>query len=242
MLWQATQLRYSVFPSGSATVDPDKWWQAVLQSEPDHVQLQPKANVAEFRGAYANGQMIMGIGPGRIDWLYIASDDEFGLSQPLGSLIETLDAFEVVIRKWLDQPDCPSAKRIALGAILRMDVDSREQGFRSLDPFLPGLHLSENASDLIYQINRPRTSTIGEQSIRLNRLSKWSVVFAQAARQTVMNSLPLLAEASQTYAQLEMDINTVPAEEMVLSPREEAETLQTLTAYVREIAERGDVP
>ena len=243
MMWLATQLRFTAFPTGSAVVDPDKWWQAVAQGDPDHVQLQPKVNVAEFRGEFGEGQLVLGINPSRIDWIYLAKEDEFGLSQTLGTIAGAFGVFDGALRTWLTRPDCPHMQRVAFGLILRMDVDSREEGYRALDEFLPGMRLSENASDLLYQINRPRVVEIGAQEIEVNRLSRWHVVMAQVARGSVTESIPMLAEATQRiYAQVELDINTAPTESLSLRPDAMADVLATFAELAYEIAEKGDVP
>jgi hypothetical protein len=69
------------------------------------------------------------------------------------------------------------AKRLAFGAILSLPTEDKLGGYRILEAGTRdlGLHLPDDASDFMLQINRPVASRRGPKGLTLNRLAKWSV-------------------------------------------------------------------
>ena len=75
----------------------------------------------------------------------------------LGTQLGPLTTFQLLIAAWLDH--APDLVRVALGGIMVMLVDSKEQGYEKIDRFLPFPVDAEGMSDLLYRINRPRMAS-----------------------------------------------------------------------------------
>src|SRR5262249_10353878 len=147
--------------------------------------------------------------PIRIDWHYTVIQ-EIGQQEmefkTLGSFPENIEPFRKLIDKWLKMQTIPPITRLAFGAVLLQPVETRIKGYEVLAPYLPALNLN-NASDLVYQINRPRKSWGKIAELEINRLSKWAVLTYQAV--VVPNLLGSPRQVGESYAShLELDIST----------------------------------
>jgi len=110
--------------------------------------------------------------------------------------------------------------------------------------FVPGVRFdSPDCSDFLYQINRPRASTLTEGE-PVNRLSKWSA----AASQTVhLNLLPISRQtlapvsAVKIATRLELDISTRAYRTSPLDHSTIPAIFDELLDLGLEISERGDI-
>jgi len=123
-----------------------------------------------------------------------------------------------------------------------LPVDDRPSGYRKLGSYLPGIQIDpEGSSDFLYQINRPRKARLNIPSLRINRLSNWSVsridIGGQFGAQTI--ELPGL---EQYACRLELDINTAPDFQEILVREQLRSTFEELVDLGKEIAARGDIP
>jgi hypothetical protein len=109
---------------------------------------------------------------------------------------------------------------------------------RSSSIFRPS-HSIPIRQTFLYQINRPRASQTGIPSLRINRLTKWSVAILVHLSGT---DVTRLSEVSQRHAcRMEFDINTTPDFGGPLPQGAFPALLGEFTALVRELAEHGDV-
>lgn len=200
-------------------------------------------------GKFKEGKLVLRVELGRIDWLFTKARDRepnFEEMSTVGSFPESLDKFAELMPHWFEIETCPSIQRLAFGAILLNPVESRQAGYRQISEYLPNVKLdSEDSSDFLYQINRPRDSNSGIADLRINRLSKWSV-----ATQTWMESRlsPKSASVSrfsgpQIFAcRLELDINTMPDFKGELTQKQLPPIFQELVKLGKEIVQKGDIP
>jgi hypothetical protein len=134
----------------------------------------------------------------------------------------------------------PDLQRVAFGAELFLSQPSRDDTYRYLGEALRGARVQlDGATDFIYQINRPRASTVLDDAM-INRLGKWSasqwqIMFEQGAAHRAIGT--------EGYANnLTLDVNTA-AEYGGPIPRDSLlNVYRELVTHGREIAERGDEP
>ncbi|MEW5988506.1 MAG: hypothetical protein AB1791_17900, partial [Chloroflexota bacterium] len=218
-LWQANTLRLTAFVPPGSGLRTQNWWMDLLGEPPDNESSQPKVQKLTQEGLFDQGKLHFELQPGRIDWKYVAIEKEKENSTAssaevlptIGPFQETLETFLQLMMRWFSFESCPTATRLAFGAILFLPVASRESGYRQLSTYLPFLDLDpQYVSDLVYQINRRRPSVSGPQGLYVNRLSKWSVGgFQNQALVLGPEGVQLVTSGSVYHAcSLELDINT----------------------------------
>jgi hypothetical protein len=207
--WQAEQARLTVFPTSEVQIEPQQWWEVIVQSEPDEVNLSPKKRSGSMQGAYGPGILVLRTEPGRIDWLFVPGQAEFEESiatselPSLGAALDALDKFSWAAERWLASDDLPAIGRMAFGAALIHSEADRNAAYDRLPDYVP-VQLPPGSSDFLFQINRPQRSATEIDGLMVNRLSKWNVV--------QLKIMPTaMARPSETFSlRLELDINTAP--------------------------------
>jgi hypothetical protein len=135
--------------------------------------------------------------------------------------------------------------RLAFGAALVIEVPNPASGYELLvRRYLSHLGLNtQDISDLVYQINRPRAAAAGVPGLRINRLTKWSVATYQIMVVPVgPGPLELQPRPTEMYASnLELDINTdaLRVDELPFDSR--VPLFSELAASGLDIALHGDV-
>jgi hypothetical protein len=239
--WKAESLRVTAFPSpGSAPVEPINWWERAVGEPPENRVSQPKVAVTQEQGRFFTGVLTLISQPGRIDWLLTGPDK----AEVVGPFEESVKTFVPLIMRWFE--DAPTVQRIAFGAVLRLPVNDRTDGYKKLSRYLHHVRLDpEGSTEFLFQINRPRNSRSGIETLLINRLSKWSVAFTQQA--TYMVQSPEAAQFQLTnlqkdsYCRLELDINTAPDIQGDLPANDLGKILNELVELGREIATKGDI-
>jgi hypothetical protein len=244
--WLAQSWRLTAFLQSPAAPPESDWWVRLVGQEPDSRTANPKQGVRQEQGAYGSGTLVLTTQPGRVDWLYSSElpNQEtlnFEAVPTLGPVIGALATFRQIAFPWLS--NCPPVIRIAFGSILQRPVQSRDDAYAVIMDMVPGLRLtSPECSDFMYQINRPRRSTVAPE-YSINRLSKWSA----AAFQTVQITVGLAAQSlrpviePQYSARLDMDINTAPAPELATGRQTLISIFEELVELSTEISEKGDI-
>ena len=114
------------------------------------------------------------------------------------------------MQKWLEKS--PPLNRLAFGAILLSPAESVPEAYRALDKLLPSVDIDpDRTRDLIYRINRRRSSRCGIEGLEVNRLSTWGAVTVSTVEVELSIEGSKKVRQSQTsqYAcRLEIDINT----------------------------------
>jgi hypothetical protein len=241
--WDAESLRLTAFVPPLAHVDELTWWSNMTGYPPESRVWRSKLGELTEIGPYEGKNLILVVRPGRVDWQMAPLEQgEPGDELPmLGSYSESIEAFVGLMKQWL--PLSPPVQRLAFGAVLLRPAKDRLDGYKMLSAYLPFVKLDAESSDFGYQINRPRKSSTDLTGLKINRLSKWSVM----ARLGLMFSLVGQELARQhaspvaTACRLEVDINTSPDFAGELPKEKLSAVLDELIALATEIATKGEV-
>ena len=211
--WLTFGVRLSAFPVRPQEV-PAALWEQVVGAAPETDQSQPRQHLRVQTGPWSNGVLQLTVSSDRFVWLAGPSVSPEGLPDFENWLVETvLPEFVEVTRPWLNSVNF-GIKRIGFGLHSLISVEDRAAAYRLLRELVPSLRLvePEAATDLLFQINRPVSSRVLGDTVRLNRLMKWSALFLGRAQ------VQLTADVAQTspvfgrqYTSLDNDVNT-PAE------------------------------
>jgi hypothetical protein len=244
--WQAESWRLTAFLGPQGQIREPTWWADLTGQSPESRIANPRQDLFQEHGSYGGGTLTLTTQPGRVDWHLNASpaqSNELPGMRVLGSVLESLDAFRPLALRWLEM--APSIIRLAVGGVLLTPVGDRQEAHRLLTTYVPGLRLdSENCSDFLYQINRPRASIV-RTDLLINRLTKWSadefnlLRFAVQAPSAVLPVSPV-----QLYiaARLELDLSTAADSTSEFTASELPALFGELVNLGLEIAERGDIP
>ncbi len=249
-LWKAEVVRVTVFPDPNPSTMMEGWWSSVVGEPPETRNSQPRLGVVQETGAFLGGILTLNVTPLRVDWILSVSitpsGSESGLPV-LGDLTKIVESFCSRLNVWFDL--APPIKRLAFGCVGLQEVAGQKEGYRLLGKYLPAVTVDpEGSSEFLYQINRPRPSTVID-GLTINRLMKWSVARTQGVSMQlvltpdapggVVSGMPMpefLAVRS------ELDINTSPKWAKAFAKPRLASILGELVGLGLEIVARGDVP
>jgi hypothetical protein len=130
--------------------------------------------------------------------------------------------------------------RLALGVILVRPVTSREAAYEDLGKLLPVEVDPVSSRDFLYQINHPEAFVVGNRSIELNRLSRWS---AMRTQHFMLQIMPNAAGEPMPRAGLAAGENFVRCEIDNSSAAEMPEELsrETLRPILSRLIELADI-
>jgi len=241
--WIIEQARATVFAMPNATIDYTGWWAPLATTEPDQVNQQPKLGLYQARGHFDDDKdLVLQVKENRIDWYFVPPEDAFERSgfASVGTFPEVLDTFVTLIQKWL--PSCPEASRLALGAVLLQPGTDRSAAYRTLQEYVRAVRLDPNSSDFLYQINRPRNTQTEIPQLRINRLTKWSVILLHSLLISPGESSSTVTDRRQEFAcRLELDLNTSSDFSGPLPSDKLPSLMNELATWAKEIAANGDV-
>jgi len=241
---QTETLRVTAFLAPSTQVSEPAWWADLVGTQPETRNSRPGRGEFQDAGPLGDGTLVLSVQPGRVDWL-LTPRQEAGAPSEIkwtGRFPDALEVFDPLIRRWL--ANCPPLIRLAFGAVVFEQVSDIVAGYRRLAEYLPGIQIDpEGSSDFFYQINRPRNSTLVD-TLRINRLSKWSVTqflpFRLMVAPHLIQSLPI--GSGELACRIELDISTT-AEFVGELPRAKLPQLfEELKNLATEVATRGDIP
>ncbi len=246
--WMALSLRLTAFPSPSTPINSSDWWATIVGDLPESQENNPKVGKKRETGSFENGNLVLAIQPGRIDWSFTSPKDhqlDLPTSQEdLMNLQPMLNSFLRITNHWLEI--APPLLRIAFGTHLGIPVGSREDGYNRIAKYLkPYVELdTKNSSEFFYQINRPRVSA-SIPTVKLNRLSKWSVSVASTGEIMILQGEKLARGTMDREffsCHLELDINTASDNTNELEHQSLLAVFAELVQLGQEIAEKGDIP
>ena len=249
--WGALRLRATTFLPADAEIDGGSIWSRVLGTAPDEEQRRPREGLLQQIGTLGEFVVVFRLGHPRVDW-FLQSKGEPPTPVPPSPeftpipLNEALNSLRTIAANWFSIQSTVS--RIAFGANLVQPAINVQDALSRLAYSLPDIKIDpDNSSDFFYQINRPRDARSIE-GLRINRLSKWSVM-AQVTGQLVVQSSPgaeqqaSMSPMAQRYASsLELDINTAADYLNGIEQTHATILFNELTELGKEIVERGDVP
>ncbi|MGH7146629.1 MAG: hypothetical protein ACREIJ_01840 [Nitrospiraceae bacterium] len=227
----------------------NSWWNDLVGVPPENSSFKQRDNVSQHEGPFNGGVLILALRPGRIDWLLTPKQAEEEPDGPSGLPFlkpEAIAKFQDLIARWMQLESYPTLIRLALGQALLQPMESREAGYLNLRNYLPSIDLKPESTDFLYQINRPRQSKV-VPDLRINRLSKWSVIYAGKASFSLSTGqkemVPLPGSFEGEHAcRVEFDINTVPEHKIEFNRDTSSSVFRELASLAKEIAEKGDVP
>lgn len=241
--WQVEILRITVFPVDIDSVSPSQLWETHIGDSEPEIHIQPgKSN--QRSASYGNGEIYLVKTPSQVDWRYILplNDDSDDNDLPVwGNLRNELTTFNEFSKDFLENSSIFPLNRLAFGAVLMkptLDVLSTQ---RNIEKSLPHINM-ENAAEFGYIINRRRASdSITE--LQINRLSRWHVATLERNASTLDPAMDTVENRLEKLfaARLELDINTVPTEEIRLRSRKLHTLFEELLHLGLEIANKGDI-
>jgi hypothetical protein len=244
--WQAEQLRCTGFLVPLFDVSAEAVFRSFADCDPVHISENRQQAIQTANGTLDQFKLDVTKLPGRVDVILRPTDDAFtssGISL-LGTWTEAVDFFTVRVTRWLQSQ--PQLQRLAFGTTVLAEVKDRMNGYSLLNKLLPKVDIDvEHTSDFLYQVNRPRLAMFDSHSIKINRLSKWSVqavvlhTFTISAKDTLQAASNVVA-APLNYCRAELDVNT-DAEISNLPQEHLSGIWNKLVEYAREILLRGDI-
>jgi hypothetical protein len=244
----AETLRASAFLAPNENFDISKWWENTIGEPPEVDNSRPRDGVRQLESQRGNGRLLLASNPGRVDLLLKAadSDDADAPRIPtIGRFEDSADDLRNLAYKLISI--LPPVKRLAFGAVLIQTTDSQESGYKILSGYLKTVQIDPvGSSDFMYQINRPRESTVIANDLRINRLSKWSVLRFRKLRIGVpvdcVSLQDVQLDKEEFGCRLELDINTKPDFKGDIPAEQLGPLFDELMRLGREISLNGDVP
>lgn len=244
--WYAQVLRLTAFQSPENIIESTNWWNDVIGEDPDERTLKPRIRGSHESGSFEGGRLILEVAVNRVDWMLVAIEDIAATSEAIstiGPFNSILDKFVPLADRWSKLKTCPSLNRLAFGAVLLCPVESKSAGYRTLSSYLHNVSIDpEESSDLFYQINRPRNSDGEIRGLKINRLSKWSVITMQIAMIGPQGSVSAVKSKENTACRLELDISTPGEYGETIEQKSISNVFNELVYLGKEIAARGDIP
>lgn len=242
--WIAESLRLTVFSIPGTVLGESAWWNSLLNEPSEINTTRPQY---QDEGPFENGRLTLTVKANRVDWTYTPDLRKLEEGLPsIGPFAEALDKFSGLMRRWLE--NSPPIKRLAFGAVLLQSAQDRITGYDAISKYLPAIKLDgRTSSDFVYQINRPRDSRIGIQGLKVNRVSKWSVMRMQRLQVEIQSgesqATPMVIPHEKNSAcRLELDINTSPEFSGDIPKQYLVSLFEELVSLGREIASKGDIP
>ena len=245
--WQLRSIRFTGFTKPSIDAEEVAWWETIVGEKPDSRTSHPKSGEFREEGEFETGVLTLNIQPLRIDWHLRSKQKERpdGDFETLGEFQKILESFLKLMRKWFSI-DHPDLIRIAFGETLLLPVENRQTGYKRISDILPNIKIDpENSSDFLYQINRPRQSTLGIPELKINRLCKWAVF---VSRYALINFDPKTYPTEKVISpeiyscRLEQDINTNADFNGIIPKDKHLEVFEELVENGKQIVNEGDIP
>jgi hypothetical protein len=213
--WLALGVRLTVFPVTPQEAPADLW-QQVVGVAPDTDHNQPRQHLRVQTGTWRDGLLQLTLSSDRFVWLAGPSATPEGLPDFQNWSVESaLPDFVAITRPWLNLVDF-GIKRIGFGLHSLLSAQDRTSAYRLIEELVPSLKVIEpdEATDLLFQVNRPAPSQVLGDKVRLNRLMKWSATFlGRAEVQATPEGVQAGPISGSVYATLDNDVNT-PAEHL----------------------------
>jgi hypothetical protein len=236
--WLSIVYRVTVFPTTTNIPEGLLRWKDIIGEEPEKKNSQPKLSIIEEVGHYQGNEFIIKTSPNRYDFVYRSyfNNPEETIKTndiaSIGKLSETISSFKEMVKKWITS--CPDMRRLAFGALLINLSDSRQGAYEMLDCFLgDNVKVDPETIDFSYTINRTCTSQTSEK-ININRLCKWYPI-----------KLAVKVNETETFSKyacsLEMDINTIPGDDIILDKEIHLLLFDELIEKAIEISKKGDM-
>jgi hypothetical protein len=244
--WLVEQVRVTAFRYPGVAVDAKSQWSVFSKDPPEEISEKPGVQTTRLEGSFGSGRLVLSIDPVRIDWNLVPLSSPETLAADvfptIGGGPDAIVAFLGAGAVWLSSEDCPRLLRLAFGCVFIRTFEERVKAYEFLAGKLPAIDIdTKNSSDLLYQINRPKPSTVVD-GLKLNRLSKWGVLRARVVLQSGTSEPVKYPPIGERFAtRLEIDLNTAAERDEDLPRKLQAALLDELVKEGNEIAGKGDV-
>ena len=245
--WKVQNLRVTGFVPTIEPVRVDEVWSELVGAPAERVDQRPKEGVAAAMGPFEGATLTLSAAPQRLDLLWVVDESAAIERASIGDygVIET--PFIALAKKWLSRSKAP-LNRVAWGGVMDLPAQSKQEGYKTLNGFLPDVKLDPvGSADFLYRINRPRPSKV-LKGLRINRLSTWALVatrtvnlqVAAAVQPAGARTTAVLGPESNA-CRLQFDVNTDPTREEPFAQDVLPELLDELAGLAAEIADKGDI-
>lgn len=233
--WQVRSTRFTMFLHPEAKVAANLW-QELTGQEPENSVVQKTLGLRQESGPFGDGKLTATVHAMRVDLVHDPAD--ISPAATLGRFPEAASATISLVKRWVESGAMPASERLALGVILRAPVPDLRTGYNELRKYVSAVPQADDATDFLYQVNRPRAAGSGVQGLRINRLAKWSV----SAWQTVMvaGGSQMVGGPREFACNLELDINTAPESAGEFTVQQVPRILDDLLLGAGEVAEHGE--
>jgi hypothetical protein len=246
--WLVENLRLTIFTFPEEFSIKKSYWEGLFGGPAENRQENAKTLQISETGPFENLLLTVGSNPIRVDWTLSSnpeSEREWDFPA-IGPLERHLSSFQKVMSQWLSNP--PKLNRIAFGAVLRLPVSSREEGYKTLSPYLPTITLDPiNVRNFLYQVNRPRKSNImNKPDFLVNRLTRWFVEETIPLRVGIsigagINEVKTIKKDISSSCRLDLDLSTSEEFRDELPKTEIQNLFQELVEFGMEIVREGDI-
>ena len=248
--WLVQLLRFSAFVPDASSQLLNDVWALISTDRPEFDDSRPREGFRRLAISADDGSALEVIlMPGRFDVIKsISATAEILPVVHLGEASPRVSAFVGQIREMLSGLGMQiHIHRLALGLVLMRPAASREEAYRELQRLLPVEMNPETSRDFLFQINHPETFQVGDVSIVLNRLSKWSSMrtqhfrldFSSAPSGSTVPTHTSLAEA-ENFVRCEVD-NSTAADRVEALPRSSILPILTRLVDLANITSMGEL-
>ena len=247
-IWQVAGVRFTAFPLKTFKIIEYDLWESLCGEPPETRVINPRNGTIHEEGEFENGIFTVDVLPFRLDYKYSVPNkppDSDQLST-LGDLDNVIEKFNVYVNKLTNLDKIHDLQRLAFGALLFQQVDSKKAGYEILSNYLTFKIEADKVSDLLFQINRPRNSLL-ETTLLLNRLTKWSVgaidlVALELSRSGERTTAKSFSTTNLIYAvRLELDMSTSLEYQGPFKKDQILPIFQELIDLGKEISREGDI-
>ncbi len=247
--WKVEHLRVTGFTPSAEPEPIDALWAALVGALPDKIDQRPKEGITSALGSFEGAALALSHTRMRTDWVWSVAIDPVAPPSEVPSIGEfekSVKTFVRLAKEWLNRK--PSTTRLAFGGVLVLPVANKEDGYKTVQGFLPQVKIDPvGSADFLYRINRPRPSKVVD-GLPINRLSTWSVMMWQALSMQltvsagVTDTIVTSSGPSISACRLEFDVSSDAARKEPIESGQTISLLDELTVLATEIAARGDVP
>ena len=240
--WDIDSLRVSIFHAAPSSLIKPSLWKEVTGTSPESVNDRPKEGRIIAKGDEDGNQFILIIQDQRLDWQIrpvLPTRSLPGTLLSLASVEKTLPLLRKAVRRSTGK--IPQVHRLAFAPIFIKNAPNQSEGLQALSTYLPAFSPgSLKGSDFIYQINRPRSSSVVPY-LQINRLAKWEMQeFLQGTVSINSAKAPQVTTTPTPARLLHLDINNVPWDKGLPGKRT-LELFDELVMLACELATKGDV-
>lgn len=240
MDWTLQSLRITAFVRDRAPVHD--LWAILVGKTPEQIVNKPRDGSYTETGLRTDDERLT------LSWLPGRAQFEIqpaGLSADLFAALPREPAllptkgFHDLAASWLATLHEDAVFRLAFGAVLISEQPSRPVTYASLQPLLHNVKLDPESTDLMYRINRPRSSRVLD-GLKINRISTWQAISLQQL--VAIDDMSTATTATLAVAaRLELDVNTDAERDKPVPSEQLPRLLEELVSTAREIALKGDL-